>query len=284
MGTTARSVAIVTDSTSDLPRSLAEEHGITVVPLNVMFGSEVFQDGDLSQAEFFAKMNAAPKLPTTSQPSVGVFAEYYAKALEAASEVVAIHISEKLSGTIETARQAAEQFGGRVHVFDSRNLSGGLGLQVVAAARAAMAGARTEEVLKVAESARERVRMIVGVDKLDNLAKGGRIGAVSAFVGGLLNLKVTFTVDSEGAFQPVARTRGTSAALQHTVDWARAQLGERTRATVCIMHALSEDKAVWLREHLEAAFEVVEMQVVEVGVVIATHTGTGWGVAVVPQD
>jgi DegV family protein with EDD domain len=284
METPARKVAVVTDSTSDLPGSVTDEYAITVVPLNVMFGSEVFKDGDLSQAEFFAKMNAAPKLPTTSQPSVGVFAEYYAKALEAASEVVAIHISEKLSGTIETARQAAEQFGGRVHIFDSRNLSGGLGMQVVAAARTALAGANTEEVLRVAESARERVRMIVGVDKLDNLAKGGRIGAVSAFVGGLLNLKVTFTVDAEGAFQPVARTRGTAAALQHTVDWARAQLGDRTSGSVCIMHALSQDKALWLRERLEAAFEVVEMQVVEVGVVIATHTGTGWGVAVIPQD
>jgi DegV family protein with EDD domain len=284
MEAASRSVTVVTDSTSDLPVSLAEEHGIVVVPLNVMFGSEVFHDGQLTQAEFFAKMNASSGLPTTSQPSVGVFAEYYAKALETASEVVAIHISEKLSGTIETARQAAEQFAGKVHVFDSRNLSGGLGLQVVEAARAAMAGASRDEVLRVAESARDRVRMIVGVDKLDNLAKGGRIGAVSAFVGGLLNLKVTFTVDKDGAFQPVARTRGTAAALQHTVDWARVQMGDRARGAVCVMHALSEDKAIWLKEHLEAAFEVVEMRVVEVGVVIATHTGTGWGVAVLPQD
>lgn len=284
METASRSVTVVTDSTSDLPSSLAAEHGIVVVPLNVMFGTEVFRDGELTQAEFFTRMNAAPALPTTSQPSVGVFAEYYAKALETASEVVAIHISERLSGTVGAARQAAERFGGKIHVFDSRNLSGGLGLQVVEAARAAMAGARSDEVLRVAESARDRVRMIVGVDKLDNLAKGGRIGAVSAFLGGLLNLKVTFTVDPEGAFQPVARTRGTAAALQHTVDWTRAQLGDRTRGTVCVMHALSEDKAIWLREHLEAAFEVVEMRVVEVGVVIATHTGTGWGIAVLPQD
>lgn len=277
-------MAVVTDSTSDLAASLAEEHGITVVPLNVMFGSEVFKDGELTQAEFFAKMKAAPALPTTSQPSVGVFTEFYAKALETASEVIAIHISEKLSGTVETARQAAEQFGGRVHILDSRNLSGGLGMQVLEAARAAMTGAHRDQVLRVTESARDRVRMIVGVDKLDNLAKGGRIGAVSAFVGGLLNLKVTFTVDSDGAFQPVARTRGTAAALQHTVDWARAQMGDRARGAVCVMHALSEDKAIWLREHLEAAFEVVEMRVIEVGVVIATHTGTGWGVAVLPQE
>lgn len=283
MDTVARSVAIVTDSTADIPASLALEHGITVVPLNVMFGSEVFHDGELTQAEFFDRMNAAAALPTTSQPSVGVFAEFYAKALETAREVVAIHISEKLSGTIESARQAAEQFAGKVHVFDSRNLSWGLAWQVLEAARAAMTGASTDEVLRVAASARERVRMIVGVDKLDNLAKGGRIGAVSAFLGGLLNLKVTFTVDSEGTFEPVARTRGTAAVLQHTVDWTRAQMGDRPRGSVCVMHALSEDKAIWLRERLEAAFEVVEMHVVEVGVVIATHTGTAWGVAVLPQ-
>lgn len=284
MGSPDRTVAVVTDSTSDIPPDLATQHGITVVPLCVTVGDLTFNDGDLSQEEFFRRMASAPELPTTSQPPVGVFEDAYRSALEKASSVVAIHISEKLSGTVESARQAATAFGDRVHVFDSKNLSWGLGFQVLEAAKAASAGAGVDEVLRAAETVRERVRMLVGVDKLDNLAKGGRIGAVSAFLGGLLNLKVTFTVDKNGTFEPVARTRGTTAALQHTIDWVGLQMGERTRGAFCVMHSMSEDKAEWLREKLESAFSVAEMYVVETGVVISTHIGTGWGVAVVPME
>jgi DegV family protein with EDD domain len=126
--------------------------------------------------------------------------------------------------------------------------------------------------------------MIVGLDKLDNLAKGGRIGAVSAFLGGLLNLKVTLTVDSEGKFEPVARTRGNSAALDHTVEWVRRKMGPKGRGAICVLHAQSEDRALALRDRLQTLLDVTEMTVSEVGVVIATHTGTGWGVAVLPAE
>jgi len=279
-----RSIAIVTDSTSDLPRELAEEHGITVVPLNLTIGTETLKDGDLTQAEFFERMNASPQLPTTSQPSVGAFVDTYAAMLETAGEVVSIHISEHLSGTIESARAAAEQFGGKVHVFDSLNLSGGLAWPVLAAARAANEGATLDGVLRAAESARDRVRLIVGLDRLDNLAKGGRIGAVSAFLGGLLNLKVMLTVDKDGTFEPVARVRGARQALEHTIEWIGDHLGDSKRGSFLVLHALSQENAAWLRERIEATFDVVELHVFEVGVVIATHTGTGWGVAVLPAD
>jgi DegV family protein with EDD domain len=253
-----------------------------VVPLNVTIGDHTYQATELTQAEFFTLMNGAAQLPTTSQASVGTFADAYARALETAREVVSIHISSKLSGTIESASAAAEQFGGRVHIFDSLNLSWGLGFQVLEAARAAASGGSVRDVLATAEDVRDRVRMIVGLDRLDNLAKGGRIGAVSAFLGGLLNLKVTMTVGPDGTFEPVARTRGKTAALEHTVEWVRGHMGDAKSGAICVMHAMSPDNAEWLRERLERALDVTEMHVVEVGVVIATHTGTGWGVAVVP--
>jgi DegV family protein with EDD domain len=277
-------VAIVTDSTSDLPPGMAEQNGIVVVPLMVAIDGVTYHDGEMSPQEYFRRMGAAKSLPTTSQPSVGDFVETYARVLETAAEIVSVHISSKLSGTMDSALQAAEQFGGRVHVFDSLNLSGGLGMQVIEAARAAADGMSVEDVLKVAASARDRVRMIVGLDKLDNLAKGGRIGSVSAFLGGLLNLKITFTVDADGKFEPVARTRGGAAALDHTVEWARGHMGESGRGKVCVMHARSEEKALALRDRLAELLDVTEMTVTEVGVVIATHTGTGWGVAVLPAE
>ncbi len=279
-----REVAIVTDSTSDITPALAESLGVAVVPLSLAFGEEVFEDGVLTQQEFFDRMKAAPALPTTSQPSVGAFAEMYGRQLETAKNVVSVHISSALSGTIESATEAARQFGDRVHIFDTRNLAWGEALQVIEAARAASAGAGVSGVLAAAERARERVRMIVGIDKLDNLARGGRIGTVSAFLGSMLNLKVLFTVNSSGSFEPVAKVRGAQTAIDHTMSWVAEQMGDRRRGTFAVMHALSAEKAAVLAELIRARFDVAELFVVEAGPVIATHTGTGWGVAVLPAD
>lgn len=277
-------VAIVTDSTSDLPPALAADLGITVVPLFVNFGDEAFRDGELTQAEFFDRMNASPQLPTTSAPGAGAFEEVFERALSVADRVVSLHISSALSGTIEAARAGAERFGDRVHIHDALNLSWGLGWQVVRAARAAQAGQALADVVAVAERTRERVRMIVGLDKLDNLAKGGRIGAVSVFMGGLLDFKVTFTVDREGKYQPIARSRGAKAAMRDTLEWVRQEMNGATKGAFCVIHALSADRAEQMRQALEAAYDVTEMFVVETGVVLATHTGTAWGVAFVPGE
>ncbi len=222
-------------------------------------------------------------LPTTSQPSVGAFVDAYTKALETAEQVISVHISSKLSGTIESAHTAAEQFAGRVQVFDSLNLSWGCAWQVIEAARCAADGLDAETALKQIAKVRERVRLIVGLDGLDNLAKGGRIGRVGAFFGAMLNLKVTLTVAPDGAFVPVARSRGEKAALKHTLDWVATEMGTAASGRFAVGHALSHDRALWLRDEIAKRFEVTEMVVYEAGSVIATHTGTGWGVAVVPD-
>ena len=278
-----RQFALITDSTADIAPQIAEERGITVVPLSVTFGTETLLDGTLTQEQFFARMAKEPQLPTTSQPSVGVFAEVYERALEKFPSVVSVHISEKLSGTIESARQAAMQFDGHVHVFNSRNLSWGLAWQVMDAVASAEQGLSPAETLKRLESVRERVKLIVGLDSLDNLAKGGRIGKVSAFLGSMLNLKVTLTVDSEGAFQPVARTRGEKAALEHTLDWVGKQMGTATRGKVAVGSAHSEARAHQLADAIKARWEATELVVYEAGSVICAHTGSGWGVAVLPE-
>lgn len=275
-------VAIVTDSTSDLTPEICERYGIVSVPLNVTIDGETWLDGVMSQQEFFDRMAAAKELPTTSQPSVGAFVDTYTEALERAAHVVSVHISSDLSGTLASAHAAAEHFAGKVSVFDSRNLSWGLGFQVLEAARGAMENLSAEAVLERAASARDRVEMIVGLDKLDNLVKGGRVGRVAGFVGGVLNLKVTLTV-SEGVFEPVARTRGAKAALAHTVDWVTERIGETRKGAFCVLYAMAEDRAHWLADTLSERFEVTEMHVVPTGSVIATHTGTGWAVAFLPE-
>lgn len=278
-----RTVGVVTDSTSDITPQIAEEFGVEVVPLSVTVGGSTFLDGTITQREFFDRMDAAPELPTTSQPSVGVFVEAYERALAKYAEVVSVHISSALSGTIESAREAAKRFGGRVHVFDTLNLAWGEALQVIEAARAAAAGGSAARVLEVLEEAREAVKMVVGLDRLDNLAKGGRIGKVSALVGGLLDLKVLITTDERGAFEAVARVRGTRAALDRTLAWVAERMGSSQRGVFAVMHAMSEDKARYLAERIAERYDVERMYVVEAGPVITAHTGTGWGVAVLPR-
>lgn len=279
-----RQVGIVTDSTSDLTPDVCASLGIEVVPLTFSIGDETFEDGRLTQAEFFERMNAAPRLPSTSQPPVGAFAEAYRRQLEHVSEVVSVHISTALSGTVESARAAAKQFGDRVKVFDTLNLSWGEGLQVIEAARHANTGATAAEIMQNLEKVRSRVKMIVGLDSLDNLAKGGRIGKVAALFGGMLNLKVTITPNEQGAFDPVARSRGTKAALEHTMQWVAERMGSHRAGTFSVMHAMSPDKAAWLEERIRAAYDVRDLYVVEAGAVICSHTGTGWGVAVMPAE
>lgn len=280
-----RQVAIVTDSTADIPPQLAADEGITVIPLVTTFPDGVsVHDGDLSQAEFFERMGRAKELPTTSQPAVGDFSAAYARLLETFPSVVSVHISNRLSGTIEAAMQAAEAFGDRVSVFDSLNLSTALGWQVIEAARTADRGAGAAEVIAAAERIRSQVKHVVGLDKLDNLARGGRIGAVSAFLGGLLDLKVLLTVDEEGSFRPLARARGHKAAMRETMEFVKAGMDGATRGRFFVAHALSPDTAAYLRDAIAAAYDATELIIVETGVVIASHTGTGWGIGFVPGD
>ncbi len=280
-----RKIAVVTDSTSDLPPELAAAEGITVVRLSTTFpDGDTFLDGELTQAEFFERMGRAKALPTTSQPPVGDFVAVYQRLLESFEGVVSIHVSNRLSGTIESALQAALQVGDRVHVFDSLNLSTAFGWQVLEAARLAARGAGVAEILAAAENIRGRVKHIVGLDKLDNLARGGRIGAVSAFMGGLLDLKVLFTVDAQGAFQPVARVRGHKAAMRETLEFVKRGMDGATKGRFFVAHAMSKDTAAYLRDAIANTYEAVELSIVEAGTSISVHTGTGWGISFVPGD
>jgi DegV family protein with EDD domain len=275
--TEPQGVCIITDSTSDMALGLAADLGVTIVPLNVSIDGETFTDGSISMAEFFARMNASKNLPKTSQPPVGAFVDAFEHALGRCHDVVCVTISSKLSGTFESAMEAARHVGERVHVFDSLNLSWGEGYQALAAARAAKSGATLAEITRVLEDARDRIHMVVGLDTLENLAKGGRIGRVSALVGGLLNLKVLLTVDKNGEFEPVTRARGTKAAMQAGVDWIGERIDPSKPAMFGVQHAESPDKASWLEAAIRARFNVAELFVIETGPVIGTHTGTGWG-------
>ncbi|MBI5288791.1 MAG: DegV family protein, partial [Chloroflexi bacterium] len=213
-------VFIVTDSTSDIPRDLADQYGITVVPLSITFGDESFRDGvDMGADEFYARLQSAKHLPTTSQPPPALFQHAY-RHLISRGDVVSIPLSHKFSGTVETARAAARDVApDKITVVDSGFASMALGLVVLAAARAAQAGATRAECAAVAESAATRIKLLVTFETLDYLRRGGRIGRASAFLGGLLKLKPVLTV-KDGEAHPVARMRSRQKALDELLALA----------------------------------------------------------------
>lgn len=276
--------AVVTDSAADLSQERAAHLGVHVVPLPVNIGSETFDDGALTQEELFRRMrDAEGATVSTSQPSPGTLAEVYERALQAAEEVIAVHLSSRLSGTCDAARIAARQFEGRVHVFDSLNLSWGTGWQVVEAVAAANEGLSATEALPRLEHARSETRIVVTLDSLERLNRSGRIGPVATYVGALLNVKVSVAVSPSGAFVPVRGSRSDGAALRSMLAWMTPYMHGAAGGSFAVGHALAPERAQALATALRDRWEVDDLIMYEAGSAISVHAGTIWGVAFRPR-
>lgn len=276
--------AVVTDSAADLPSSRAAELGAHVIPLPVTIGTETFDDGTLSQAELFLRIRDADTAAVgTSQPSPGTLANMYELALQGADEVIALHLSSRLSGTCEAARIVARQFEGRVHVFDSLNLSWGTGWQVVEAVAAANEGLSVTEALPRLERARAETRIVVTLDSLERLNRSGRIGPVATYLGALLNVKVSVAVSPSGAFVPVRGSRGDGAALRSMLAWMTPHMQGAAGGSFAVGHALAPERAQALATALRDRWEVDDLIMYEAGSAISVHAGTIWGVAFRPR-
>src|ERR671922_1454852 len=220
-------VSVVTDSTSYLPPELIERHGIKVVPLYVVFdGNRTVPEIEITDyPAFFEELRSAEQLPTTSQPSVGDFTATFEPLLADGGEVVSVHISGGLSGTPEAARQAKEALerngggGERIEGIDSKTAAGGLGMMVLAAAKAAADGASAPAIADSVREARKELKIWFAIDTLEFLKRGGRIGAASAWIGSTLRVKPILTVENE--MTPVERVRTSSRAFERMVDYAR---------------------------------------------------------------
>ena len=216
-----QTVQVVTDSTSDIPRELARAAGIEVVPLTIRFGSEVFADGvDLSGEAFYEKLRTSPTIPTTSAPSPGDFLHVYHRAVQRGQQVISIHISGEVSATYSSAALAAQEFPGRVHVVDSRNVSMAFGWVAVRAAAAAQAGAGIEVIKALVEDALPRAHLYAVLGTLENLRRGGRLGRAAAFLGTVLQVKPILTVSS-GVVSPVEKVRLIGRAIERLVEIAQ---------------------------------------------------------------
>ncbi len=262
---------IVTDSTSDLTAAEAAPLGVTVVPLTVRFGDEQFRDGvDLDAAAFYARLARGGTSPTTSQPSPEAFASVYRELLQdPADRVLSIHISQRLSGTLQSATLAAQEHEGRVHIVDSGSVSMGIQFLVRAAARDLRAGVDADTAVRNTEARQSRVVVYVLLDTLTYLHRGGRIGAAQAFLGGVLSVKPLLRI-SEGVVHPQARVRN----RRQGIDRMLALLTEAgPLEAVGSMHSGAPELLDEVRPRLESAYPELDLGTGQIGPVVGTYAG-----------
>lgn len=263
-------VRIITDSGSDLPQRLADELGIVVVPLTVRFGETNYVDRkDLSTTEFWRKCKETPKLPETAAPAPGLFSTEYQKAKDDGCEgAIVVTLSEELSATIQSARMAAEQIDFPVTMVDSRSATTVETAIAVAAARASNENKTFDEVVKIAESVRDRSFMFAAIDTLENLRKGGRIGGAAALIGGMLSVKPLIQTRN-GKVDQAGKVRTRAKAIAALVD--RVKEAGPLEA-LYVMHAEAGDVDD-LTSRLDQYFPAKDIVVCDVGAVIGTHVG-----------
>ena len=269
------SVAVVTDSTSDLPSELAAQHSITVVPLYVHFGDEAFQDGvDIKADEFYSRLQAENVFPTTSAPSAGVFMETYRQLAKDHDAIISLHLSSKVSATYSAARQAADELkseGITVEPVDTLQASMALGLVAIKVAELAANGASFEELVTQANALSSRARFTGLVETLEYLQKGGRIGKAQALLGSLLRIKpILALIDGEAHGIERARTRSRGINRIKSIVAEAAPL-----EALCVLHTTDPELADEIANDLAQYAPDGKPMVAQLGPVVGTYLGPG---------
>lgn len=267
-------IKIVTDSSITIEPELIKALDITVVPLSVMIDSKLYSDNDLKEeGHFLSLMKASKSLPKTSQPPVGLFAETYENLVKkGVTDIVAIHLSPALSGTVEASRQGAEIAEAPVTVLDSGFTDQAMKFQVVEAAKMAKAGASLNEILAAVQAIKSKTELYIGVSTLENLVKGGRIGRVTGVLSSLLNVKVVMALKND-ELKTLVKGRGNKT-FTKWLDSYLAKNSHRPIAEIAISYAGEASLALTLKERI-AAYYNQSISVLETGSIIQTHTGEG---------
>lgn len=271
-------IKIVTDSSITIEPELAKDLNITIVPLTVMIDGVVYSDANLKEGEFLRLMKSSKNLPKTSQPPVGVFAEVFEDLSAEDVQIISIHMSHALSGTVEAARQGATLAKADVTVVDSSFTDQAMKFQVVEAAKMAKAGATLEEILEKLEEVKAKTELYIGVSTLENLVKGGRIGRVTGLISSLLNIRVVMQMTNH-TLTPIVKGRGAKT-FKKWLDDLKESLKEKEIEEIGISYAGGPEFANQMKVELQ---EFVEkpISVLETGSIIQTHTGeNAWAVLV----
>jgi DegV family protein with EDD domain len=273
-------VMIVTDSTANIPANLLNDSPIQVIPLQVIWGDQILRDGmDITPTEFYERLQTAKVLPTTSQATPEEFRKVYAELLKKDYEILSIHISSKLSGTLDSAYQARQTFPGKpIELVDSQSTSRAMGFQVMAAARVAAMGGSLHDCKAVAEKARQQTGVYFALNTLEFLQRGGRIGGAAALLGTVLNLKPLLEL-REGQIESVDKVRTLSKTLDRLLDLVAAKIeNEQGPIRLCAIHGNSPDEAHQLLEAACNRFSssnILESLVSDISPVLGTHAGPG---------
>ena len=272
-------IKIVTDSSVTIEPELVKQLDITIVPLSVMIDNVVYSDADLKEeGKFLQLMQASKNLPKTSQPPVGVFAEVFEDLCKDGSQILAIHMSHALSGTVEAARQGASLSTADVTVIDGSFTDQALKFQVVEAAKLAKEGKELEEILSRVEEVKNHTELYIGVSTLENLVKGGRIGRVTGLLSSLLNIRVVMQM-KDHELQPIVKGRGAKT-FKKWLEELTSSLSGRSVAEIGISYSGSSDWAKEMKDNLQPYVEK-PISVLETGSIIQTHTGeNAWAILV----
>ena len=268
-------ITIITDSTCDLPADLLRRHQIVVVPLYVLWGDEELCDGvDIDNDTFYARLPQDPVHPKTSQPTPGDFVRAIERA--SADEVLIITLSAALSGTHDSALQARDAVDLPVHVVDSRSLSMGLGWQILAAARERERGGDVDAMIAAAEAVRERLSLLLTVDTLEYLHRGGRIGAAAKLLGSVVQLKPVLEIDPDtGVIEVVSKIRTRKRALREVIDETFRRLDATSPLCAGVLHGAAPEDAQILVEGIKSRGNLQELMVSQITPVLGVHGGPG---------
>ena len=271
-------IKIVTDSSVTIEPEVAKELDITIVPLSVMVDGVVYSDADLEEGEFLRLMQSSRNLPKTSQPPVGVFADVFEHLAEDGAQIISIHMSHALSGTVEAARQGATLANADVTVVDSSFTDQAMKFQVTEAAKLAKEGASLEEILAKIEEVKEKTELYIGLSTLENLVKGGRIGRVSGLISSLLNIRIIMQM-KDHQLEPIVKGRGAKT-FKKWLDDLTVSLQNKQVAEIGISYAGSPELALEMKESLQP-YVKKPISVLETGSIIQTHTGeNAWAVLI----
>ena len=269
-------IKIVTDSAADIPPKLREELGITVVPLYVRFGEETFKDGvTISNGEFYRRLVNGDVYPNTIQPSPLDFKETYEKLVKDADGIVSIHLSDKFSGTSNSAKQARDLIKSKcpIEVINSDSMTIGLGMICIAAARAAKAGENMAAVIKEVNEAIPQIHFMVLFDSLKYLAKGGRIGQAKKLLGTLLNIKPLLGM-KDGIVVPVGQARSYAKGIEKQFAFLSDALSEKGNVKdLAIMYNTTKDEANGLADRIAPLYPREKIIMGEIGPILGSHAG-----------
>ncbi|OLN33603.1 DegV family protein [Desulfosporosinus metallidurans] len=272
-----RKIGIVMDSTGYLSNDILEQFQINVVPLTVNIGDETFSELELSNVVFFEKLSHISGLPTTSQPPVGSFLQTYESLFsQGIEEIVSIHLSAAISGTLHSAQMAKDLASSpNIHIFDSKSSALGLGALAWAAAEWAEEGLRASEIMMNLDNLKQQTELYFIVNSLENLRKGGRIGGAAALVGTLLQIKPILYFNQRAEIDVFDKVRSRSRAWQRVLDELTRALSTGKRYRICVMHVNIPKEGETLLNELQIRFPEHEVRLFEAGAVIATHVGSG---------